>query len=280
MPRTYDPEFRRRVVELVRAGRPVRSVAVELWLAEATVYRWKAQDLVDRGMKLGISTSERGELAAARRRIRELETELALVKQAAALFEEGVRPKDTYPVIAELAGQGFAAKRCCRILGQGAATRRLHLPARRDVLAVPGHRGRPVLAGLVGWSLATHLRAELVIDALDAAVTTRGRAEGVAFHADHGAQYTSAAFAQVCATHKVVQSMGRIGDSYDSAVAESVFATLKRELGGRFDSADQARLTVFSWIAFYNHRRRRSALDYHSPIEYENITTHQQPAAA
>jgi putative transposase len=121
VPRTYDAEFRRRVVELVRAGRPVRLVAVELGLAEATVYRWKAQDLVDRGLKPGTSTSERGELAAARRRIRELETELALVKQAAALFEEGVRPKAKYPVIAELTGQGFSAKRCCRILGVAAS---------------------------------------------------------------------------------------------------------------------------------------------------------------
>ena len=89
MPRTYDAEFRRRVVELVQAGRPVRVIAAELELAEATVYRWKAQDLVDRGIKPGISTSERGELAAARQRISELETELALVKQAAKLFEEG-----------------------------------------------------------------------------------------------------------------------------------------------------------------------------------------------
>ena len=93
MPRTYDPEFRRRVLELVRAGRPVGVVAAELGLAEATVYRWKAQDLIDRGMKPGTSTSERSELAVARQRIKELETELALVKQAAALFEEGVRPK-------------------------------------------------------------------------------------------------------------------------------------------------------------------------------------------
>jgi transposase len=69
VPRTYHPEFRRRVVELVRAGRPVRVVAVELGLAEATVYRWKAQDLVDHGIKPGLSTSERGELAAARRRM-------------------------------------------------------------------------------------------------------------------------------------------------------------------------------------------------------------------
>jgi transposase-like protein len=96
LPRSYDPEFRRRVLDLVRAGRPVRVVAAELGLAEATVYRWKAQDLVDRGVKPGTSTAEQGELAAARRRIRELETELELVKKAAALFEEGVRPKAKY----------------------------------------------------------------------------------------------------------------------------------------------------------------------------------------
>ena len=121
MPRTYDPEFRRRVVELVRAGRPVRVVAAELGLAEATVYRWKAQDLIDRGVKPGTSTSEHGELAAARQRIKELETELALVKQAAKLFAEGVRPKAKYPVIAELTGQGFSARQCCRILGVAAS---------------------------------------------------------------------------------------------------------------------------------------------------------------
>ena len=121
MPRTYDAEFRRRVVELVWAGRPVRVVAAELGLAEATVYRWKAQDLIDRGMRPGTSTREQGELAAAKRRIQELETELALVKRAAALFEEGVRPKTKYPVIADLAGQGFSAKQCCRVLGVAAS---------------------------------------------------------------------------------------------------------------------------------------------------------------
>ena len=93
-------------------------------------------------------------------------------------------------------------------------------------------------------------------------------------------QYTSGAFATVCAAHKVTQSMGTIGDSYDNAAAESFFATLKRELGARFDSVGQARLAVFSWIAFYNHRRRHSALDYHSPVEYERITAHQHQQSA
>src|SRR4029453_1913864 len=106
---------------LVRAGRPVGAVAAELGLAEATAYRWKAQDLVDRGVKPGTSTSERGELAAARRRTQELETERALVKQAATLFGEGCAQKPPTRSSLGLAGQGFSAKRCCRLLGVAAS---------------------------------------------------------------------------------------------------------------------------------------------------------------
>ncbi len=94
MPKSYAPEFRRRVVELVRSGRPVAAVAADVGVSEGTVYRWKAQDRVDRGERSGPSSLERVELLQVRRRIRELETELAIVKQASALFTEGaVRPK-------------------------------------------------------------------------------------------------------------------------------------------------------------------------------------------
>jgi hypothetical protein len=95
VPRTYDPEFRRRVVELVQASRPARVAAAEL-------------DLINRGVKPGTSTGERGELAAAKRRIKELETELALVTQAAKLFEEGVRPKP--PTRSSLSWPGKASR--------------------------------------------------------------------------------------------------------------------------------------------------------------------------
>jgi transposase-like protein len=80
-------------VELVRAGRPVATVAVDLGVPQATVFRWRLQDQIDRGERDGRTSVERGELAAAHRRIRELEAELDLVKKAASLFEEGVRPK-------------------------------------------------------------------------------------------------------------------------------------------------------------------------------------------
>jgi transposase len=94
VPRSYAPEFRRRVVELVRSGRSVAVVAAEIGVSEATVYRWWAQDRIDRGERPGLSSVERSELAQARRRIRELETELEITKKASALFAESeVRPK-------------------------------------------------------------------------------------------------------------------------------------------------------------------------------------------
>lgn len=126
---------------------------------------------------------------------------------------------------------------------------------------------------LIGWSLGSHMRADLVIDALDAAIRARGgRVDNVIFHSDRGAQYTSADFATACDRHRVRRSMGRIGSSYDNALAEAFFATLKRELDvdhRHWASETDARRDVFRWIAFYNHRRRHSALGYLSPADYE-----------
>ncbi|WP_442939474.1 IS3 family transposase [Nonomuraea sp. SYSU D8015] len=129
---------------------------------------------------------------------------------------------------------------------------------------------------LAGWSIADHMRTELVSDALRAAAATRGGLDGAIFHADHGAQYTSAEFAKVCAELGVRQSMGAVGTSADNAAAEAFNATLKREtLQGakRWSSAREARLAVFKWIIRYNTRRRHSTLGYLSPIDYEQQTT-------
>jgi transposase len=96
MPRSYAPEFRRQVVELVGGGRPVSVVAAEIGVSEATVYRWCRQDRIDRGEQPGLPSVERVELALARRRIQELETELEIVRKASALFGEGeLRPKES-----------------------------------------------------------------------------------------------------------------------------------------------------------------------------------------
>jgi transposase len=98
MPKSYSPEFRRRVIELCRAGGRPREVAKELGVAEATVYRWIAQEEVDLGERTGVRSGERAELSEARARIKELEAELELTRKASAIFEEqegqrAVRPK-------------------------------------------------------------------------------------------------------------------------------------------------------------------------------------------
>ncbi len=130
---------------------------------------------------------------------------------------------------------------------------------------------------MIGWSINTHLRTDLVLDALHAAVRARsGQVTGVIFHADHGCQYTSTAFATACTSYGVQRSTGRVGSSYDNALAESFFATLKRELDVHnrcWTTEADARRDVFRWIAFYNHRRRHSALGYLSPAHYEQRLT-------
>jgi putative transposase len=124
---------------------------------------------------------------------------------------------------------------------------------------------------VVGWAMATHLRTELVLDALDMALRRR-RPTNVIHHSDQGCQYTSIAFGQRCQEACVRPSMGSVGDAYDNALCESFFATLECELLDRQHFATQAaaRLAVFDYIeGWYNPRRRHSALDYLSPMVYE-----------
>ncbi|MDX3351731.1 IS3 family transposase [Streptomyces violaceoruber] len=125
---------------------------------------------------------------------------------------------------------------------------------------------------LAGWAIADHMRADLVIDALTAAERCRGSLAGAVMHTDHGAQYTSRAFADACRQAGVIQSMSAVGSSADNALAESFNATCKREiLQGRGSWADEreARLDLFRWLHRYNTRRRHSSLGQRSPVAYE-----------
>ncbi|HEV2811049.1 MAG TPA: transposase, partial [Acidimicrobiales bacterium] len=118
MPRSYAPQFRAMVVEQVRSGRSVAEVAADLELSEGTVFRWVRQDRIDRGEVEGRSTVESADLRAAKRRIAELESELATVKRASELFDKGrvVRPKDLFAIVESLASEGHGTKRVCRLL--------------------------------------------------------------------------------------------------------------------------------------------------------------------
>ncbi|MGW5211120.1 IS3 family transposase [Streptomyces sp. NPDC004051] len=125
---------------------------------------------------------------------------------------------------------------------------------------------------VVGWSIAGHMRTGLVADALRMAAVTRGGLDGSVFHSDHGAQYASRAFADLCDQLGVTRSMGAVGTSADNAACESFHASLKREtLRGARDYGDAVtcRRTVFAWLTRYNTRRRHSTNGHLSPNEYE-----------
>jgi len=124
---------------------------------------------------------------------------------------------------------------------------------------------------VVGWAMANHLRAELVLDALEMAVGQR-RPRNVIHHSDQGSQYTSLAFGKRCGEAGVRPSMGSVGDAYDNAMCESFFSTLEAELLSRrrFASQAEARMACFSYIeGWYNPVRLHSGLGYRSPMTYE-----------
>ncbi len=136
---------------------------------------------------------------------------------------------------------------------------------------------------VVGWAMAAHLRAELVVAALEMAVWNRRPGEGVIHHSDHGCQYTSLLFGERCQAVGIQCSMGSVGDCYDNAMAESFFATLECELLARqpFPTHLAARTALFEYLeVFYNRQRRHSALGYLSPDEFERRWATQTPVVA
>lgn len=125
---------------------------------------------------------------------------------------------------------------------------------------------------VVGWAIAGHMRTELVTTALDRALAGRRPDGEVIFHADRGTQYTSSIFAEYCANNGIRRSLGRTGICFDNAVAESFFATYKKELIHTRPSPTIAhpKKATFDWIeTYYNTQRRHSTLGYLTPHEYE-----------
>lgn len=127
---------------------------------------------------------------------------------------------------------------------------------------------------IVGWRVATTLRAELALDALEMAIWTRQDAglDGLVHHSDRGGQYLAIRYTQRLADQGAVTSVGSRGDSYDNALAEAVNSLYKAELIGRhgpWRTASQVELATLEWVGWWNQRRLHGALDHITPAEHE-----------
>ena len=154
-----------------------------------------------------------------------------------------------------------------------------------DITYVPTDQGWLYLAGvidlcsrrIVGWSMADHMRTDLVADALRMALSSRSPGDGdggdgLLHHSDRGVQYASDAYQALLKANGMTCSMSRVGDCWDNAVIESFWGTLKAELTDheRYATREQARASIFEYVeVFYNRVRRHSSLGYVSPEQFE-----------
>lgn len=184
-------------------------------------------------------------------------------------------PAEDAPPIPDLIGRGFAPA-APDVAWVG------------DITYVPTGEGWLYLASvldlgsrrLLGYSMADHMRTELVADALTMAAGERGGATaGVIFHGDRGSQYMSGDYRKLIGELGMRQSVGRTGVCWDNAVAESFWSSLKREVVHRYRFATraEARRAIVAWLYRYNHLRLHSSLGYIPPIEWEN--QYRQPQA-
>jgi len=149
-----------------------------------------------------------------------------------------------------------------------------------DITYVPTGEGWLYLAAvidlcsrrIVGWSMAEHMRTELVSDALAMAIARRRPGAGLLHHSDRGVQYASEDYRHLLQSHGIECSMSGKGDCYDNAVVESFWGTLKTELVNHehYETRDQARASIFEYVeVFYNRTRLHSSLGYLSPEQFE-----------
>jgi putative transposase len=283
--------MRFRLIEVERAQHSVSRLCAVLGVTRAGFYAWKRRgpsvrelrdrelcELIERIFKRSRETYGVPRIQAelsAEHGVRVSRKRLARLMRRLGI--EGVSRRGRRPVTTKQADATPAASDLVRRRFRAPGPDRLWVA---DITYVPTWEGFLFLACVldcwsrrcIGWSMRNDLRAELVLDALGMALTRRRPRPGLIHHSDRGSQYTSLAFGKTLTDAGALQSIGRRGDAFDNAVAESFFATLETELFDRhtFKSRDQARLELFDFVeGFYNPRRRHSALGYLSPAEYE-----------
>jgi len=291
-----------RLIEAERAQHAVSRLCQVLGVTRAGYYAWKGRApsrraLADRELRalvgrvfadsretywaprIQAELADEHDLRVSRKRIARLMRELRIagVSRRRKGLRTTIRSREA-PAAADLVRRDFRA----------AGPDRLWVA---DITYVPSWQGYVFLACVidawsrkaVGWSMRDDLRTELALDALGMALTRRRPRPGLVHHSDRGSQYTSLAFGKTIEAAGVLPSMGRRGDAFDNALAESFFATLETELLDRhsFRSRDEARIAVFTYIeGFYNPRRRHSTLGYRSPDRFEEEMIRKEPQTA
>ena len=151
-----------------------------------------------------------------------------------------------------------------------------------DLTYIPTKSGHLYLAAIVdvysrkivGYSMGNYMTTDLFIESLSmlSKVRDQSKINGAIFHSDHGSQYSSREFRATLQAMGMKQSMGKVGDSYDNALAESIWASLKKELvyKVKFETPTQARQEIISWIDWYNHERIHTSIGNISPNEFES----------
>lgn len=217
-----------------------------------------------RRLKATLSAQNR---IVSRRRIGRLMREAGLACKTQRKFKATTNSKHNQPVAPHHLDRQFAAEKPNQVYAG-------------DITYIPTQEGWLYLAvvidlysrQVVGWSMAEHMRTQLVNDALLMAVWKRNPEKGLLWHTDRGSQYASDSHRALLKQHGIRQSMSRKGNCWDNAVSESFFHTLKTELihHQTYRTRSEARQAVFEYIeVFYNRERLHSANGYLSPVDYE-----------